>query len=156
MQSQHALSLTAIGGDSYAEPVSDSYLVGVTFPAPDRVGDSNESLFFHGAVAVIFVCNCRRAWFSLYRLQLISSAFKLLPGRLPAGTGKFEFQRTVPTISRVNRGRSARDACHLHPSLRLWMEYSLADLDNQKEKTMTSRLLTTIASLCLCFSAVSV
>ena len=46
----------AVGGDSYAEPVSDSCLVGVTFPAPDRVGDSVESLFFHGAVAVTYVC----------------------------------------------------------------------------------------------------
>jgi hypothetical protein len=34
--------MTAIGGDSYAESVSDSYLVGVTFPAPDQVGDSEE------------------------------------------------------------------------------------------------------------------
>jgi dihydrofolate reductase len=42
-------------GDSYAKPVSDSYLVGVTFPAPDRVVDSIESLFFHGAVAVTYV-----------------------------------------------------------------------------------------------------
>jgi hypothetical protein len=25
--------------------------------------------FFHGAVAVTYVCNCRRAWLSLYRLQ---------------------------------------------------------------------------------------
>ncbi|HZF38737.1 MAG TPA: hypothetical protein VE715_07930, partial [Blastocatellia bacterium] len=29
----------------------------------------------------------------------LSSAFKLLPGRLPAGTAKFEFQRTVPLIA---------------------------------------------------------
>jgi hypothetical protein len=36
--------------------------------------------------------------------------FKLLPGRLPAGTAKFEFQRTVPNIAQVNRGRNARDA----------------------------------------------
>jgi len=42
--------------------------------------------------------------------QLISSAFKLLPGRLPAGTDKFEFQRTVPAIAPVNRGRFAHDA----------------------------------------------
>ena len=48
--------MTAIGGGSYAEPMSDLYLVGVTFPAPDRVGDSRESLFFHGVVAVTFVC----------------------------------------------------------------------------------------------------
>jgi len=40
----------------------------------------------------------------------ISSVFKLLPGRLPAGTGKFEFQITVLTIARVNRGRHAHDA----------------------------------------------
>src|SRR5215468_10553670 len=39
----------------------------------------------------------------------LSLAFKLLPGRLPAGTAKFEFQRTVPTIARVNRGRNAHD-----------------------------------------------
>jgi hypothetical protein len=50
--------------------------------------------------------------------QLISSVFKLLPGRLPAGTSKFEFQRTVPTIAQVNRERNAHDACHLHPSSR--------------------------------------
>jgi hypothetical protein len=36
--------------------------------------------------------------------------FKLLPGRLPAGTAKFEFQRTVLTIAQVNRGRNAHDA----------------------------------------------
>ena len=51
-----AISFSRMGGDSYAEPASDSYLVGVTFPAPDRVGDSRESLFFHGAVAVTYVC----------------------------------------------------------------------------------------------------
>jgi hypothetical protein len=34
------------------------------------LGDSRESLFFHGAVAVTYVCNCRQAWFSLHRLQL--------------------------------------------------------------------------------------
>jgi hypothetical protein len=51
--------------------------------------------------------------------QLISSVFKLLPGRLPAGTGKFEFQRAVLTIAQVNRGRNAHDArIHLHPSSR--------------------------------------
>src|SRR5215470_8481013 len=62
----------------------------------------------------------------------LSLAFKLLPGRLPAGTPKFEFQRTVPTIAQVNRGRNAHDArIHLHPSLRLWMEYSFADLDKK-------------------------
>jgi hypothetical protein len=44
------------------------------------------------------------------RLQLISSVFKLLPGRLPAGTGKSEFQRTVPLIAQANRGRNAHDA----------------------------------------------
>ena len=66
--------------------------------------------------------------------QLISSVFKLLPGRLPAGTAKFEFQRTVPNIAQVNRGRNAHDArIHLHPSLRLWMEYSFADLDKRRE-----------------------
>ena len=49
----------------------------------------------------------------------LSLAFKLLPGRLPAGTPKFEFQRTVPTIAQVNRGRNAHDArIHLHPSSR--------------------------------------
>jgi hypothetical protein len=65
------IALTSVGvGASYAEPVSDSYLVGVTFPAPDRVGDSIESLFFRGAVAVTYVCNCRQAWLSLRRLQL--------------------------------------------------------------------------------------
>jgi hypothetical protein len=42
--------------------------------------------------------------------QLISSVFKVLPGRLPAGTAKFEFQRAVLTIAQVNRGRNARDA----------------------------------------------
>src|SRR5882672_3920654 len=35
-----------------------------------RVEDSRESLFFHGAVAVTYVCNCRHAWFSRRRLQL--------------------------------------------------------------------------------------
>jgi len=46
-----------------------------------------------------------------------SSAFKLLPGRLPAGTAKFEFQRTERIVARMgqmgtqfNRGRFARDA----------------------------------------------
>src|SRR5262249_33052724 len=49
----------------------------------------------------------------------LSLAFKLLPGRLPAGTAKFEFQRTVPNIAQVNRGRNAHDArIHLHPSWR--------------------------------------
>jgi hypothetical protein len=53
------------------------------------------------------------------RLRLISSAFKLLPDRLPAGTAKFEFQRAVPNIAQVNRGRNAHDArIHLHPSWR--------------------------------------
>ena len=66
--------------------------------------------FFHGVVAVTCVCICRRAWLSLYRLQLISSVFKLLPGRLPAGTAKFEFQRTVLTIAQGNRGRNTHDA----------------------------------------------
>jgi hypothetical protein len=51
--------------------------------------------------------------------QLISSVFKLLPDRLPAGTAKFEFQITVLTIAQVNRGRNAHDArIHLHPSSR--------------------------------------
>ena len=40
----------------------------------------------------------------------LSLAFKLLPGRLPAGTAKFEFQRAVLTIAQVNRGRNARNA----------------------------------------------
>jgi hypothetical protein len=40
----------------------------------------------------------------------LSLAFKLLPGRLPAGTPKFKFQRTVPIIAQVNRGRFAHDA----------------------------------------------
>jgi hypothetical protein len=40
----------------------------------------------------------------------LSLAFKLLPGRLPAGTAKFEFQRTVLLIAQVNRGRNANDA----------------------------------------------
>jgi hypothetical protein len=63
----------------------------------------------------------------------LSLAFKLLPGRLPAGTPKFEFQRTVLFIAQVNRGRNAHDArIHLHPSLRLRMEYSLADLDKPR------------------------
>jgi hypothetical protein len=53
----------------------------------------------------------------------LSLAFKLLPGKLPAGTAKFEFQRSVPLIAQANRGRNTHDACHLHPSLRLWMEY---------------------------------
>ena len=105
-----AISFSRMGRDSYAEPASDSYLVGVTFPAPDRVGDSNESLFFHGAVAVTYVCNCRHAWLSQGRAATLSLAFKLLPGRLPAGTPKFEFQRAVLTIAQVNRGRNARDA----------------------------------------------
>jgi hypothetical protein len=35
-----------------------------------RVGDSNESLFFHGAVAVTFVCIVGLQGFALYRLQL--------------------------------------------------------------------------------------
>ena len=49
----------------------------------------------------------------------LSLAFKLLPGRLPAGTAKFEFQRTVLTIAQVNRGRNTPDArIHLHPSSR--------------------------------------
>src|SRR5262245_17658304 len=69
-------------------------------PLCPRVEDSRESLFFHGAVAVTYVCNCRHAWFSRSRLQLISSAFKLLPGRLPAGTAKSEFQRTERIIAK--------------------------------------------------------
>jgi hypothetical protein len=40
----------------------------------------------------------------------LSLAFKLLPGRLPAGTTKFEFQRTGRIIAQVNRGRSAHDS----------------------------------------------
>jgi hypothetical protein len=111
-------------GDSYAEPVSDSYLVGVDFPGA-RPGRKLKRqyisplslLFFHGAIALTCVCICQRAWFSLCRLQLISSAFKLLPGRLPARTAKFEFQRTERIIAlmgqmgaQFNRGRSARDA----------------------------------------------
>jgi hypothetical protein len=39
---------------SDAEPVSDSYLVGVTFPAPDRVGDSEEPEFLARDIAVFF------------------------------------------------------------------------------------------------------
>jgi len=95
---------------------------------PSRFLD--ESLFFHGAVTVTCACIVGVLGYRCTERQLISSVFKLLPGRLPAGTGKFEFQRTVPTIARVNRGRNAHGACHLHLSLRLWMEYSFADLDN--------------------------
>jgi hypothetical protein len=42
--------------------------------------------------------------------RLISSAFKLLHGRLPAGTAKFEFQRTALTTAQVSHGRFAHDA----------------------------------------------
>ena len=41
---------------------------------------------------------------------ILSLAFKLLPGRLPAGTPKFEFQRTVLFITQVNRECNTRDA----------------------------------------------
>jgi len=39
----------------------------------------------------------------------ISSAFKLFPGRLPAGTAKVEFQRTRRIVAQINRGRFAHD-----------------------------------------------
>src|SRR5262249_50817891 len=127
------VSVAAVGGDSYAEPTSDSYLVGVDFPGarPGRKLKRREILpllllFFHGAVAVTFVCICQHAWFSQGLTATPSSAFKLLPGRLPVGTAKFEFQRTGRMIARIgqveaqfNRGRFARDArIHLHPSCR--------------------------------------
>src|SRR5882672_3920653 len=82
----------------------------------------------------VFSRRCRR----YIRLQLsaclvlaaptatLSLAFKLLPGRLPAGTTKFEFQRTGRIMLQVNRGRRVPDVCHLYPSLLLWMEYSFA------------------------------
>ena len=76
-------------------------------------------MFFHGAVAVTFICIRQHAWFSQGMTATPSSTFKLLAGRLPAGTAKFEFQRTVLTIARVNRERNAYDArIHLHPSSR--------------------------------------
>ena len=58
----------------------------------------------------------------------LSLAFKLLPGRLPAGTTKFEFQRTERIIVHVSWAKRPRYVSS--PSkLAQWMEYSLADLD---------------------------
>jgi hypothetical protein len=45
-----------------------------------------------------------------------SSAFKLLPGRLPAGTAKSEFQRTGADYSK--NPPSEGGEIHLHPSWR--------------------------------------
>ncbi|HEV2664593.1 MAG TPA: hypothetical protein VG324_06770 [Blastocatellia bacterium] len=69
--------------------------------------------------------------------QLISSAFKLLPGRLPARTAKFEFQRTERIIALMldkwERNLIAGEAPAMPNSspskLALWMEYSLANFD---------------------------
>src|SRR5262245_61495636 len=70
----------------------------------------------------------------------LSLAFKLLPGRLPARTPKFEFQRTGRIIPYVNRGRIAHDAKFISIQAgALWMEYSFADLDKMRPATPPAR-----------------
>jgi hypothetical protein len=73
------------------------------------------------------------------RLQLISSAFKLLPGRLPARTANFEFQRTERIIALMwdkwERHLIAGDAPTMpnsSPSTApAWMEMNLANIDKR-------------------------
>src|SRR4030095_6133507 len=104
------LSLTAVGGDSYAEPVSDSYLVGVNFPGA-RPGRRFKRIPVFSRRHRRYICLQLSACLVLAEpTATLSLAFKLLPGRLPAGTPKFEFQRTGRIIPYVNRGRSAHDA----------------------------------------------
>jgi hypothetical protein len=68
-----------------------------------------------------------------YRCRDCNSIFSLqtFTRRLPAGTPKFEFQRSVQTISWAKRPRCQ---IHHHPSPRRWMEYSFVDLDKLEEE----------------------
>jgi hypothetical protein len=74
-------------------------------------------------------------------IATLSLAFKLLPGRLPAGTPKFEFQRTERLITlmgqmgpQFNRGRGASDAKFISIQARAMDGVFFRGFDKYKEK----------------------